>query len=140
MAGINELLRAETDGTLSFGNYLLDSKTKLSDFKHEGDIYKVKTFKELTRLEKNDTLLYESDPGTTVYNLKYDAIGVDFIVEGAEDAQLTLDLKEEAEYEIFLDEKSVGKMRTNMGGKLSFSVELTEGIPVKVSVIYAGSV
>ena len=29
MAAVKELLRAETDGTLSFGDYTLDSKTKL---------------------------------------------------------------------------------------------------------------
>ena len=43
MAIVAELLRAEEDGTLSFGNYTLDTKSKLSDFEHDGDIYKVKT-------------------------------------------------------------------------------------------------
>ncbi len=135
MAGINELIRSEDDGTISFGNHTLETKTKLADYRHEGDIYKVKTFQELTRLEKNDTFLYESDPGTTVYHLKYDGTGVEFTVEGAEDAQLTLDLKEEADYEIFVDGTSVGTMKTNLGGKLSFSVELEENKPVKVCII-----
>ena len=53
MAAVKELLRAETDGTLSFGDYTLDSKTKLDGFDFQGDIYKVKTFKEITKLEKN---------------------------------------------------------------------------------------
>ena len=53
MAAVKELLRAETDGTLSFGDYTLDSKTKLDGFEFQGDIYKVKTFKEITKLEKN---------------------------------------------------------------------------------------
>ena len=48
MAAVKELLRAETDGTLSFGDYTLDSKTKLDGFEFQGDIYKVKTFKEIT--------------------------------------------------------------------------------------------
>lgn len=52
MAAVKELLRAETDGTLSFGDYTLDSKTKLDGFEFQGDIYKVKTFKEITKLEK----------------------------------------------------------------------------------------
>ena len=44
MAAVKELLRAETDGTLSFGDYTLDNKTKLDGFDFQGDIYKVKTF------------------------------------------------------------------------------------------------
>ena len=48
MAAVKELLRAETDGTLSFGDYTLDNKTKLDGFDFQGDIYKVKTFKEIT--------------------------------------------------------------------------------------------
>lgn len=31
MPVINELIRSEKDGTLSFGNYKLDTKSKLSD-------------------------------------------------------------------------------------------------------------
>ena len=34
MSVVNELIRSEQDGTLSFGNYLLDTKSKLSDFEH----------------------------------------------------------------------------------------------------------
>ena len=44
MAVVKELLRAENDGTLSFGDYTLGSKTKLDGFEFQGDIYKVKTF------------------------------------------------------------------------------------------------
>ena len=52
MAVIKELIRKESDGTLSFGNYDFDTKQKKSDFEFEGDLYKVKTFKEITKLEK----------------------------------------------------------------------------------------
>ena len=70
MAAVKELLRAETDGTLSFGDYTLDNKTKLDGFDFQGDIYKVKTFKEITKLEKNGMFVYESVPGTAVENFK----------------------------------------------------------------------
>lgn len=56
MAVIKELIRKESDGTLSFGNYEFDTKQKLSDFEYEGDLYKVKTFKEITKLEKTECL------------------------------------------------------------------------------------
>ena len=65
MATVKELLRAESDGTLSFGDYTLTSKTKLDNFEFEGDLYKVKTFAEITKLEKNGMFVYESVPGGT---------------------------------------------------------------------------
>ena len=48
MSVVKELLRAEADGKLSFGNYELRDKKKLEDFAHMGDVYKVKTFAEIT--------------------------------------------------------------------------------------------
>lgn len=33
---------------------------------HDGDLYKVKTFKEITKLERNGMFVYESVPGTAV--------------------------------------------------------------------------
>ena len=66
MPAIKELLRAEADGRLSFGDYTLTSKAKMPDFEHQGDIYYVKTFQESTRLEKNCMFVYESVPGTAV--------------------------------------------------------------------------
>ena len=134
MAGIKELLRSEADGSLSFGDHSLAAKTKLADYKHEGDIYKVKTFKEMTRLEKNDNFLFESEPGATVYNMKYTDSNVEFSIEAAEDVQLTMGFKEETEYEIFVNGESVGRMTTNLGGKLSFSVELNENKPVDIKI------
>ena len=53
MAAVKELLRAEADGSLSFGDYTLASKTKLEGFDFQGDIYKVKTFAEITKVERN---------------------------------------------------------------------------------------
>ena len=46
MAAVKELLRAENDGSLSFGDYTLSEKTKKDNYEFEGDIYKVKTFSE----------------------------------------------------------------------------------------------
>lgn len=134
MAGIKELLRAEDDGALSFGDYTLEAKTKLENFKHQGDIYKVKTFKEITRLEKNDAFLYESSPGTSVYNMKYTDSGVEFDIEGISDVQVTLDLKEDAEYEVSVAGEIMGMMKTNLSGKLSFGIELDNETPVHVSI------
>lgn len=134
MAVVNELLRNETDGSISFGNHKLASKAKLEDFKHEGDLLKVKTFKDITKLEKNGLFLYESVPGTSVLEFKETEDGVEFIVEGDEDAQITLGLNDETEYEVFIAGKNMGKMKTGLGGKISLSVDLEAvgEIPVKI--------
>lgn len=134
MATISELIRTEENGTISFGDYTLPSKAKLDNYEFHGDIYKVKTFKEITKLERNGLFVYESVPGTAVTNFNQTADAVEFVVEGPEDAQITLELAEETEYEITVGGASVGVMKTNLGGKLSLSVELegSETVAIKV--------
>lgn len=134
MAVIEELIRKEADGTLSFGNYLLPSKQKLSDFEYEGDSYKVKTFKEITKLERNGMFVYESVPGTVVTSMKMEENRISFTVEGTEDSQITLEMEAEKEYDVVIDGKDCGKMKTNLGGKLSISIEMDKGQQSKVEV------
>lgn len=124
MALFEAVIRKDADGTISFGDYTLDQKTKVSDFEHNGDLYKVKTFREITKLEKNGMFVYESVPGTAVSGLAITDKEVNFSVQGKEDVQITLELEPEKEYRIYIDDTNVGKMKTNLGGKLVFSVEL----------------
>ena len=137
MAIVEQLLRSENDGTISFGNHKLAQKAKVEDFKHAGDLYKVKTYNTMTKLEKNGMFLYESVPGTSVVNFKEMAEGVEFVVEGEEDAQITIGLNDETEYEVFINKESVGKMSTGLGGKLNLSVELSDAGEVSVKVMQA---
>ena len=124
MAVVQELIRTEDNGTISFGDYELNQKSKLSDYQYQGDMYKVKTFKEITKLERNGMFVYESVPGTTVDHLQVTENGMTFQVEGAVDAQITVELEEDTSYQVFVDEKEIGEMKTNLGGKLALSVEL----------------
>ena len=55
-----ELIWKEEDGTLGFGDYTLAEKSKVNDFEFDGDLYKVKTFCEMTKLERNGMFVYES--------------------------------------------------------------------------------
>ena len=103
MAVVEQLIRAEKDGSISFGNYLLPEK----------------------KLESNENFVYESVPGTAVTNFKETENGVSFGVEGENDAQITLGLLENTEYSVFVNGTSIGKMSTNLGGKLNLSVELS---------------
>ena len=40
MAVVEELIRAEADGSISFGNHTLAEKAKLEDFSHEAAYYR----------------------------------------------------------------------------------------------------
>lgn len=134
MSAVKELIRNEDNGSLSFGDHTLASKAKKEDFEHKGDLYKVKTYNEITKLEKNGLFVYESVPGTSVNDFSETADGIRCVVEGNEDAQITLGLADDSEYEVFVGGNSVGKMKTNLGGKLSVSVELSGEGEVELQV------
>lgn len=126
MAVVTELIKEE-NGALNFGNYELGSKTKADGFEYKGDKYKIKTFNEITKLEKNGSFVYESVPGTAVHGFRATENIVEFEVEGIEDSQITLELEAGQEYVIVIDGHSTGSVKTNLGGKLNLSVELNPG-------------
>jgi len=129
-----DLIRVAADGSIGFGDYTLAEKSKLSDFPHKGDLYKVKTFAEITKLERNGSFVYESVPGTKVESFKEEDGKVSFVVEGNNNTQITLDLEEEKEYRVLVDDVNLGKMATNIGGKLVISMDLTGGRPQNVVI------
>ncbi len=137
MAAVEELIRTESDGSISFGNHSLQEKAKKEGFESSGDIYKVKTYATMTKLEKNGLFLYESVPGTSVSSLRESADGMSFVVSGGGDAQITVGLTEETDYNVNVDGTDVGRMTTNMGGKLVLSLELSEGEEKKVDITKA---
>ena len=93
MAVISELIRTEENGKLSFGDYTLAAKAKLDNFEKDGDIYKVKTFKEITKLERNGLFVYESVPGTAVMDFEETADTVTLLLRDLRMLRLLLALK-----------------------------------------------
>ena len=134
MSVVEELIRTEADGGLSFGNYDLNEKAKKEDYECAGNLYKVKTFKEITKLERDGMFVYESVPGTSVHDFRATGEGVSFTVCGPEDAQITVGVKEDTEYEISVGGKSTGRVKSNLGGKLNLSVELAGNGDVSVEI------
>ena len=133
MSTVSELIRSDADGSLSFCDYTLGAKAKLDNFEHAGDVYKVKTFKEITKLEKGGVFAYESVPGTAVTGLRAVDGGVSFNVEGPEDAEITIGLAEETSYDVKIGGTDAGTMTTGLGGKLTISVELgAEPVAVEI--------
>lgn len=100
MAVVQELIRTEDNGTISFGDYELNQKSKLSDYQYQGDMYKVKTYKEITKLERNGMFVYESVPGTSVFHLEQDGTTMSFEVQDLRilRSQLSLRLRQNIRY------------------------------------------
>lgn len=122
------------DGTLNFGDNTLTEKTKIEDYEYQGDLLKIKTFNEVTKLKRNGNLLYESAPGSVVADYKLSDNGVSFTVDADEDLQITLGLKGDTEYKIIINGTEVDSMKSKIGGKLSFNVDVANG-PAKVEII-----
>lgn len=135
MAVVKELFRGEQGGAVSFGDYTLNKKTKKEDIEFSGDLYKVKTFYEITKLEKNGAFVYESVPGTAVENFAVKEDGISFQVAGYRDCEITVELEESTQYVISFNGEQHGLMETNRSGKLSIGVELEEGKDVEVSIV-----
>ena len=124
MAVVEESLRLEADKTLSFGNYIVKEKQKITDFEVDGDIYKIRTHNEVTRLSKNGKLLLETVPGAAVHNLKVTEKLTTFSIEGFEDTSVTLELESDTNYSIYVNDVNIDKLKTGLSGKINFSIDL----------------
>ena len=137
MSVVKDLITENENGAISFGDYELEQKAKKSDFEVRGDRYKVKTFRESTRLERTAALVYDSEPGTAVHDFVWNEEGVSFTVECPEDCQVVLGLTDEATYRVIVNGKDTGMMDTGRGGKLVLSIETGGQGSAKVDVIRA---
>ncbi len=130
-----DLIYVQDNGKLAFGDYTLAAKAKADGFEFGGDLYKVKTFQEITKLERNGMFAYESVPGTNVTEFSANDKELEFTVEGTTDTQVALGLEAEKEFKLYIDGTNIGKMKTNLGGKLVFSLQLTQGRSSAVRVV-----
>jgi len=135
MKGHREVLVAHEDGSLSFGDFTLTLKAKVDDFEFQGDIYKLRTSSEVTKLDKNDMFIYESVPGSAVEMYRATESEVCFSVAAANDIQFTLELEPEQGYEVFVDNILIGKMVTHLNGKLTAGIELNPREHANVRVV-----
>ncbi|MCI9180195.1 MAG: endosialidase [Lachnospiraceae bacterium] len=137
MPGIEALIQTEQDGSISFGNFSLNEKSKKQDFEHQGDLYKVKTFYEITKLERNGMFVYESVPGTAVDHFTENDEGVSCRVEGYKTSQVTVQLEEETPYQIFENGELTAEITTNVSGKLAVNLDLEDGKPIDLEIVKA---
>ncbi len=137
MPGIGALIQVEQDGTISFGDFSLNEKSKKQDFEHQGDLYKVKTFYEITKLERNGMFVYESVPGTTVSHFSESDEGITCLLEGYKASQVTVQLEAETDYKIYEDGLLTGEITTNVSGKLGINIDLVDEKPVELKILKA---
>ncbi len=137
MPGIEALIQTEQDGSISFGNFSLNEKSKEQDVEHQGDLYKVKTFYEITKLERNGMFVYESVPGTAVDHFTENDEGVSCRVEGYKTSQVTVQLEEETPYQIFENGELTAEITTNVSGKLAVNLDLEDGKPIDLEIVKA---
>jgi hypothetical protein len=125
MSIIHEVIRTETDGSLSFGDYLSAEKKK-ADLKWEGNEYHIKTHSQITRLEKNGMLLLEVVPGAAVHHMSAAHDAASFDLSGQEDTRITLELEPDTLYQVIINGNSIGNVKSNLSGKVIFSMELDD--------------
>ncbi|ONI41959.1 endosialidase [Candidatus Epulonipiscium fishelsonii] len=126
MGAITEIIKINSDDTLSFGNFSLDKKTKVLDFEVDGSFYKAKTFKEVTKLKKDGKLVYESIPGTQVHHFSVQDKGARFFIEGYAPTQITLELEPNTDYELKIDKEFINTVTTTSTGKVNITVVATD--------------
>ena len=134
MAVIKELIRKESNGSISFGNYELPQKTKLADFEVNGDLYKV----------WDETIfLAQTDDYYVFANNKIKVTEIDgrswrsFFVDGKGQTQITLELESNKEYRVFVGDRDLGVSKTDVGGKITLDVDLENGNLTTVKVVTA---
>lgn len=120
---MEELISVNADGSLNFGNHRLEQKQKIENFEYNGDSYYIKSYRKMTKLEKNNRLVFASEPGASVRNFQMQEGKVCFDILAANAVQVTLELEENKALEVFCNEESIGRIKTNTVGKLNFSVE-----------------
>ena len=79
--------------------------------------------------------VYESVPGSAVENFKLTDTEVAFQISAPEDVQFTLELEPEMEYAVTISGTDIGKMKTNLGGKLVLSIEMDPDQSYDVKVV-----
>jgi hypothetical protein len=126
MAVVTEGIRAREDGTIDFGNYLLADKLKINDFPQNGSLYRLRTHKAMTRLEKEGNLLLESVPGAAFFGFSVNERAVSFSAEGDDNTQITVELEPEQTYSLKVADSDLGCVKSTMSGKITFSLDLTD--------------
>ena len=122
------------ENMISFGNFSVKEKLKVNGFQLGNDTYSLRTYDQATKLEKNDQLAFETVPGTAVHKFyKKNKDYLEFTIYGTSSTIITVGLEPSTLYRIKTGKDSTG-MQSNSSGKVKFSVDLSNGKPVDVTI------
>ncbi len=128
-----EIIKINEDQTLTFGNYEVVEKQKVSDFEYKGDTLAVKTHRDVTVLKSNDTLVIETVPGTLIQNFSSEEGSVSFDIIGYKQTIVTLGVEPEVEYNVYIDGTKIDILTSKASGKASISLDVEN---VKKSILF----
>lgn len=119
---------------LTFGAPNETEKQKVKGFEAFGNVYNVKSYNEATRLEKNDSVIVETVPGTKISEFTYSLEKSSFDIEGNASTQITLKLEEKRDFKVIIDNVNIGNINSGTSGKVIFSVDLKSIEKASVSI------
>ncbi len=128
-----EIIKINEDQTLTFGNFEVVEKQKVSDFDYKGEKLKVKTHKDITVLKSNDTLVIETVPGTVVDNFNMEEGNISFGILGYKQTIVTIEVEPEVEYNLYIDGVKSDILTSKPSGKVSISLDVEN---VKKTVMF----
>ena len=134
MKTVSTLISGNDEELLSFGDFTQTEKKKYTDYDYRGDMYYVKTFREITKLEKNGMFEFESVPGSAVF--AYDS-GIEkktFEVTGQGDTQIVLAVEDGADYALFINGALADETNVDIRGKFCINVHLDPEVPVRIEL------
>ena len=116
----------DEDKFLSFGNYKLKEKHKITDFDFFGEKLELKTYQKNTRLKKNGMIFFESIPGSAVHKMNINNSPIQFYITGLKTTDITISLQPDTMYRIYADNSDLGETKSTMSGKITFSLDLDD--------------
>jgi len=134
MKTVSNLISGSDDELLSFGDFTQDEKKKFTDFDYRGDMYYVKTFKEITKLEKNGMFEFEAVPGCAVFDYESDVDYKAFDVTGDGDTQIVVAVEDGAEYALYINGELADETFVDISGKFCINVTLDPDVPVTIEL------
>ncbi|MDO5695310.1 MAG: endosialidase [Eubacteriales bacterium] len=120
-------------GKLAFGDYKVTEKQK-EQMEFEGDLYKIKSHNQVTRLSRNNVMVFESVPGTRVENFVTAEERIEFDVYGDADASIILAVEDKTNFMLDIDGIVYDNTSYIAPGKLNINVTFEGDGPVHVLV------
>lgn len=128
---MKKLIEINEQSNLNFGDYTLSEKSKENIIYNEYE-YKLKTFKDVTRLERDELLIYESVPGTYVENFSYKSDEISFMVSGNDTASIIIGVNQDSNFSLTIDDKFYPETVCISPGKLNINLNFNKENKVKV--------